>query len=40
MAAHLLGYVSEATDAQLTADNLKSGAIVGQAGSSARTTAT
>ena len=32
MAAHLLGYVSEATDAQLTADNLKSGAIVGQAG--------
>ena len=30
MAAHLLGYVSEATDAQLTADNLKSGAIVGQ----------
>ena len=32
MAAHLLGYVSEATDAQLTADSLKSGAIVGQAG--------
>ncbi len=32
MAAHLLGYVSEATDAQLAADNLKSGAIVGQAG--------
>ena len=29
MAAHLLGYVSEATDAQLAADNLKSGAIVG-----------
>ena len=32
MAAHLLGYVGEATDAQLAADNLKPGAIVGQAG--------
>ncbi len=32
MAAHLLGYVGEATDAQLTADSLKPGAIVGQAG--------
>ena len=32
MAAHMLGYVSEATDAQLAADNLKPGAIVGQAG--------
>ena len=32
MAAHLFGYVSEATDAQLAADSLKPGAIVGQAG--------
>ena len=32
MAAHLLGYVGEASDAQLTAGNLRPGAIVGQAG--------
>jgi penicillin-binding protein 2 len=32
MAAHLLGYVGEASDAQLEADGLRPGAIVGQAG--------
>ena len=32
MAAHLLGYVGEASDAQLTDGNLRPGAIVGQAG--------
>jgi penicillin-binding protein 2 len=32
MAAHLLGYVGEASDAQLSVDNLRPGAIVGQAG--------
>jgi penicillin-binding protein 2 len=32
MGAHLLGYVGEATDAQLAADGLRPGAIVGQAG--------
>jgi penicillin-binding protein 2 len=32
LAAHLLGYVGEATDAQLEVDGLRPGAIVGQAG--------
>jgi len=32
LGAHLFGYVSEATEAQVTASNLKSGDIVGQAG--------
>ena len=32
LGAHLLGYVGEASDAQLTADGLRPGAIVGQAG--------
>jgi penicillin-binding protein 2 len=32
MAAHLFGYVSEATEAQLARDGLRSGDIVGQAG--------
>jgi penicillin-binding protein 2 len=32
LAAHLLGYVGEATETQLGADGLKSGAVVGQSG--------
>jgi penicillin-binding protein 2 len=32
LGAHLFGYVSEATESQVTASNLKSGDIVGQAG--------
>src|SRR3954468_18225558 len=32
MAAHLIGYVGEASEAQVSAENLPSGAIVGQSG--------
>jgi penicillin-binding protein 2 len=32
LAAHLIGYVSEVTEAQMAADNLRSGSVVGQSG--------